>query len=116
MSSSISRRTSLRKWASFLAAIPVPVVIDHRGGRMSSKGPDGADMRAFRTLLDSREDIWTKVTCPDRLSPQGEPYDDFVEAVRPLVEDYQDRVLCGHLTGRTPIWSIAFPTMVAWWT
>jgi len=35
------------------------------------------------------------VTCPDRLSPQGEPYDDFVEAVRPLVEDYQDRVLWG---------------------
>jgi 2-pyrone-4,6-dicarboxylate lactonase len=35
------------------------------------------------------------VTCPDRLSLQGEPYDDFVAAVRPLVEDYQDRVLWG---------------------
>ena len=36
-----------------------------------------------------------ETTCPDRLSPQGEPYDDFVAAVRPLVEEYLDRVLLG---------------------
>jgi 2-pyrone-4,6-dicarboxylate lactonase len=52
-------------------------------------------MRAFRALLDSRDDIWTKVSCPDRLSAQGAPYDDFVAAVRPLVSDYPDRVLWG---------------------
>lgn len=79
----------------FLAAIPVPVVIDHMGRPDVSQGPDGADMRAFRALLDSRDDIWTKVTCPDRLDPKGPPYDDFVHAVRPLVEDYPDRVLWG---------------------
>lgn len=79
----------------FLAAIPVPVVIDHMGRPDVSQGPAGADMRAFRTLLDSRPDLWTKVTCPDRLDPLGPPYDDFVRAVRPLVEDYADRVLWG---------------------
>ena len=79
----------------FLAAIPVPVVIDHMGRPDVTQGPHGADMTAFRALLDSREDIWFKATCPDRLSPQGEPYDDFVAAVRPLVEDYPDRVLWG---------------------
>ncbi|MBN8848203.1 MULTISPECIES: amidohydrolase family protein [unclassified Sphingomonas] len=79
----------------FLAAIPVPVVIDHMGRPDVSQGPDGADMRAFRALLDSRDDIWTKVTCPDRLDAKGPPYDDFVRAVRPLVEDYPDRVLWG---------------------
>ncbi|MEZ0243531.1 MAG: amidohydrolase family protein [Sphingomonas sp.] len=79
----------------FLAAIPVPVVIDHMGRPDVTQGPDGADMLAFRALLDSREDIWFKATCPDRLSPQGEPYDDFVAAVRPLVEAYPDRVLWG---------------------
>jgi len=42
-------------------------VIDHMGRPDVSQGPDGADMRAFRRLLDSRADIWTKVTCPDRL-------------------------------------------------
>lgn len=79
----------------FLAAIPVPVVIDHMGRPDVSQGPDGADMRAFRKLLDSRNDIWTKVTCPDRLDPGGVPYDDFVRSVRPLVEAYPDRVLWG---------------------
>ncbi|MDB5438111.1 MAG: 2-pyrone-4,6-dicarboxylate hydrolase [Caulobacteraceae bacterium] len=86
---------SLEEMRPFIAAIPVPVVIDHMGRPDVTQGPTGADMTAFRSLLDSREDIWVKTTCPDRLSPQGEPYDDFVEAVRPLVEDYQDRVLWG---------------------
>lgn len=79
----------------FLDAIPVPLVIDHMGRPDVTQGPDGADMRAFRALLDSRDDIWVKTTCPDRLSPTGEPYDDFVDAVAPLVEAYQDRVLWG---------------------
>jgi 2-pyrone-4,6-dicarboxylate lactonase len=79
----------------FIAAIPVPVVIDHMGRPDVTQGPDGADMTAFRALLDSRDDIWVKVTCPDRLDPAGEPYDDDVGAVRPLVEAYPDRVLWG---------------------
>ena len=85
----------LAEMRAFLAAIPVPVVIDHMGRPDVKQGPDGPDMRAFRDLLESRDDIWVKVTCPDRLSPQGEPYDDFVRAVAPLVADYQDRVLWG---------------------
>jgi 2-pyrone-4,6-dicarboxylate lactonase len=85
----------LEELRPFLDAIPVPVVIDHMGRPDVAQGPRGADMNAFRTLLESRGDIWFKATCPDRLSPQGEPYDDFVAAVRPLVEDYSDRVLWG---------------------
>ena len=79
----------------FLKAIPTPIVIDHMGRPDVTQGPDGADMKAFRALLDSREDIWTKVTCPDRLDPVGPPYADFVRSVRPLVEAYSDRVLWG---------------------
>ena len=79
----------------FIDAIPTLIVVDHMGRPDVSQGPDGADMRAFRALLDSRADIWTKVSCPDRLSAQGPPYDDFVAAVRPLVADYPDRVLWG---------------------
>jgi len=86
---------SLEELRPFLAAIPVPIVIDHMGRPEVTQGPGGADMNAFRALLESRPDIWFKATCPDRLSPQGEPYDDFVAAVRPLVEDYPDRVLWG---------------------
>jgi 2-pyrone-4,6-dicarboxylate lactonase len=79
----------------FLDAIPTPLVIDHMGRPDVAQGPDGPDMRAFRALLDSRDDIWTKVTCPDRLDANGPPWDDFAAAVAPLVADYPDRVLWG---------------------
>jgi 2-pyrone-4,6-dicarboxylate lactonase len=79
----------------FLDAIPVPIVVDHMGRPDVTQGPDGPDMRAFRALLDSRADVWTKVSCPDRLDLAGQPYGDFVRSVRPLVQDYPDRVLWG---------------------
>ena len=77
----------------FLAAIPVPLVIDHMGRPDVTQGPDGADMRAFRALLDSRADAHFKATCPDRLDPAGAPWDDFARSVAPLVADYPDRAL-----------------------
>lgn len=85
----------LEEMKPFLSAIPVPIVIDHMGRPDVSQGPDGPDMTALRALLDSRDDIWIKVTCPDRLDPDGEPYIHFVAAVRPLVEAYPDRILWG---------------------
>lgn len=85
----------LEELRPFLDAIPTLIVVDHMGRPDVSQGSDGPDMRAFRNLLDSRDDIWTKVTCPDRLDEAGPPYDAFVEAVRPLVQDYPDRVLWG---------------------
>jgi len=85
----------LEEMRAFIAAIPVPVVIDHMGRPDVSQGPDGPDMRAFRSLLDSRDDIWFKATCPDRLDSGGDPWDQFAAAVRPLVEAYPDRCLWG---------------------
>ena len=84
----------------FIAALPVPVVIDHMGRPEVAQGPDGPDMRAFRALLDSRDDIWFKATCPDRLDNAnegggGDPWDAFAAAVAPLVADYPDRCLWG---------------------
>ncbi|MBL0923348.1 MAG: amidohydrolase family protein [Sphingomonadaceae bacterium] len=79
----------------FLASIPVPMVIDHMGRPDVTCGPDGPDMRAFRTLLDSRSDIYFKATCPDRLDPGGPPWDAFANAVAPLVADYPGRTLWG---------------------
>ena len=71
------------------------MVIDHMGRPNITQGPDGPDMQAFRSLLDSRPDIWFKATCPDRLDPGGYPWDDFAETVAPLVSSYADRVLWG---------------------
>ncbi|AMO71210.1 amidohydrolase family protein [Sphingorhabdus sp. M41] len=85
----------LDEMRAFIDAIPVPVVVDHMGRPDVSQGPDGPEMKAFRTLLESRPDIWFKATCPDRLDASGDPWNDFATAVRPLVEDYQDRVIWG---------------------
>jgi 2-pyrone-4,6-dicarboxylate lactonase len=90
----------LEELRPFMDAIPVPLVIDHMGRPNVTQGPEGADMKAFRRLLDSRDDIWFKATCPDRLDPPvagkgGYPWDAFADAVAPLVADYQDRVIWG---------------------
>ncbi len=85
----------LEEMRAFIGAIPVPVVVDHMGRPDVSHGPEGPDMKAFRSLLDSRSDIWFKATCPDRLDSKGDPWTDFARAVRPLVEDYPDRILWG---------------------
>ena len=90
----------LEELRPFMDAIPVPLVVDHMGRPDVRQGPDGADMRAFRRLLDSRDDIWFKATCPDRLDAikeggAGDPWDAFAAAVAPLVADYPDRCLWG---------------------
>lgn len=90
----------LEELRPFMDVIPVPMVIDHMGRPDVRQGPDGTDMRAFRNLLDGRDDIWFKATCPDRLDAVkegggGAPWDDFARAVAPLVADYPDRVLWG---------------------
>jgi 2-pyrone-4,6-dicarboxylate lactonase len=85
----------LEELIPFLASLPTTIVIDHMGRPDVSAGPDGPDMRALRALLDAHPNIWTKVTCPERLSFQGPPFDDFVAAVAPLLEAYADRVLWG---------------------
>ena len=85
----------LEELRPFLHAIPVPLVIDHMGRPDVSQGPDGPDMRAFRRLLDSRDDIHFKATCPDRLDSVGPPWNAFAEAVAPLAADYPDRCLWG---------------------
>lgn len=90
----------LEELRPFMDAIPVPLVIDHMGRPDVRQGPDGPDMRAFRRFLESRDDIWFKATCPDRLDAikeggQGDPWNAFAAAVAPLVADYPDRALWG---------------------
>jgi 2-pyrone-4,6-dicarboxylate lactonase len=79
----------------FIDAMPLPLVIDHMGRPDVTQGPEGPDMRAFRRLLESRDDIWFKPTCPDRLDPTGHQWTAFANAVAPLVADYPDRCIWG---------------------
>ena len=83
------------KMIPFLEAIPTTIVIDHMGRPSMSEGPDGPEIAAFKQLMRDHPNIWTKVTCPDRLSAQADPWDDFAQVVAPLVGEFPDRVLWG---------------------
>lgn len=85
----------LEELRGFIDAIPVPIVIDHMGRPDVTGGRASPEMKAFRTLLDSREDIHFKATCPDRLDTGGDPWNCFAAAVAPLVADYPGRALWG---------------------
>lgn len=82
------------KW-DFFTSLPVTIVVDHMGRPDVTKDPDGP---AFARFLDfmKRDNVWCKVTCPDRLSQSGPPtYDDFVPFARKVVESFPERVLWG---------------------
>lgn len=79
----------------FLAKLPTIIVVDHMGRPTIENGTKHADWRRFVTLMDTHEHIWSKVTCPERLSPMGPPYDDVVPFAAEIVERFPDRVLWG---------------------
>jgi 2-pyrone-4,6-dicarboxylate lactonase len=82
--------------ADFITALPAPVVVDHMGRPDVSKQVDGPDFERFLALMRTREDIWCKVTCPERLSVQGPPtFDDVLPFARRVVEQFPTRVLWG---------------------
>ena len=85
----------LEELLPFLEAIPTIIVVDHMGRPDIAQGPDGADITAFKHLLDTHPNIWTKVSGAERLSLDGPPFADFAEVVRPVVERFPDRVLWG---------------------
>lgn len=82
------------KW-DFFTSLPTTVVVDHMGRPDVTKSPDGPEFAQFLRFMD-RDNVWSKVTCPERLSKSGPPtYDDFVPFARTVVERFPDRVLWG---------------------
>lgn len=78
-----------------LAQFDCTIVVDHMGRPDVSEGLDGAGFQSFIQLLEDNPNIWTKVSCPERLTLDGPPYDDVVPFARTLVERFPDRVLWG---------------------
>jgi len=61
-----------------------------------SKPLDGPEFGLFLRLMRECSNVWSKVTCPDRLSVVGPPrYDDFIPFAKQLVDSFPDRVLWG---------------------
>jgi 2-pyrone-4,6-dicarboxylate lactonase len=85
----------LADFESFFTALPTIVVVDHMGVPDVRKGVDDPDNRRFLRMLETHPNIWTKVTCPERMTLVGQPYDDVVPFGRTLVEHFRDRVIWG---------------------
>jgi 2-pyrone-4,6-dicarboxylate lactonase len=83
------------RW-DFFTSIETRVIVDHMGCPDVSKPVDGPDFTRFVRLLDEHENIWTKVTCPERYSISGAPnFADAVPFAQRIVEEFPERVLWG---------------------
>jgi 2-pyrone-4,6-dicarboxylate lactonase len=81
---------------AFLASLPTTIVVDHMGRPDVTQPVDGPGFELFARLMREHPNVWSKVSCPERLSRLGPPgYGDFVPFARRLVEQFPDRVLWG---------------------
>lgn len=93
----------LPELADFFLSLPVPLVVDHMGRPDVRHDPDGPEFTRFLEFMAAKDDIWCKVTCPERLSHTGPPalggeraaYRDVVPFARRVVDRFPDRVLWG---------------------
>jgi 2-pyrone-4,6-dicarboxylate lactonase len=87
----------------FFTALPTAVVVDHMGRPDVRKPVDGPEFELFVRLMREHGNVWSKVSCPERLSVSGPPalhgeqaaYRDVVPFARRIVETFPDRVLWG---------------------
>jgi 2-pyrone-4,6-dicarboxylate lactonase len=85
----------LPDFEAFFTALPTTVVVDHMGTPTVKKGVNDPENLRFIRMLERHKNIWSKVTCPERMTLAGPPYDDVVPFGRTLVEHFPDRVLWG---------------------
>jgi 2-pyrone-4,6-dicarboxylate lactonase len=87
----------------FFTALPTTVVVDHMGRPDVTQAVDGPEFGLFLKMMREHHNIWSKVSCPERLSVSGPPalngeqnaYSDVVPFAKRLVETFPDRVLWG---------------------
>jgi 2-pyrone-4,6-dicarboxylate lactonase len=86
----------------FFGSLPTPVVVDHMGRPDVTAPVDGPEFGRFLRFVE-RNDVWVKVSCPERLTVSGPPavdgerdaYRDVVPFARRVVAEFGDRVLWG---------------------
>jgi 2-pyrone-4,6-dicarboxylate lactonase len=84
-----------------IAKLPVPVVIDHMARPDVSQSVNGPAFDSFLQLMQQHSHVWTKVSCPERLTkkpvdPNSQAnYTDVLPFSRAIVERFPERVLWG---------------------
>ena len=57
----------------FFTALPTIVVVDHMGRPDVTKPVDGPEFELFVEFMRQHNNVWSKVSCPERLSVSGPP-------------------------------------------
>jgi 2-pyrone-4,6-dicarboxylate lactonase len=91
----------LPELGDFFSALPTTSVVDHMGRPDVSKPVDGPEFELFLKFMTQHPNVWSKVSCPERLSVSGPPalngeqhaYRDVIAFARRIVETFPDRVL-----------------------
>ncbi|MEU8348816.1 amidohydrolase family protein [Streptomyces sp. NPDC048845] len=105
----------LEELEGFLGSLPTPLVVDHMGRPDVTRPVGDPEFTRFLRFTE-RNDVWVKVSCPERLSVTGpaaldgqrHPYTDVVPFARRVVEEFPESVLWGtdwphpNLTGHMP--------------
>ncbi|EKO3407682.1 amidohydrolase family protein [Vibrio fluvialis] len=81
--------------APFLLELDTQIVIDHMGRPDVALGVEHPNFQKFAQLLADNPHIWTKVSCPERLTQTPPDYSDVVPFARYLVEHFPNQVLWG---------------------
>jgi len=87
----------------FFTELPTTVVVDHMGRPDVGKAVDGPEFALFVNFMREYPNVWSKVSCPERLSVTGPKarngeraaYRDVVPFAKRIVETFPDRVLWG---------------------
>ncbi|MFJ2263105.1 amidohydrolase family protein [Streptomyces sp. NPDC087844] len=87
---------------TFFGSLPVPLVVDHMGRPDVTRPVDGPQFTRFLRFVEDN-DVWVKVSCPERLTVTGpaalhgerHAYTDVVPFARRVVAEFPDRVLWG---------------------
>ena len=85
----------LDEMGPFLKSLPTTLVFDHMACPNVKEGVDGKHFQNWLKALDANKTWITKVTCPERFTLAGPPYDDVVPFARAIVERFPDRVIWG---------------------
>ena len=93
-------------WDFFTAVhddLATTIVVDHMGRPDVTQPIDGPEFTLFLKFMQQHANVWSKVSCPERLSITGpkalngerNAYTDVVPFARRVVEQFPDRVLWG---------------------
>ena len=87
----------------FFTVLPNTIVVDHMGRPDVGKPLNGPEFELFVKFMREHPNVWSKVSCPERLSVTGpnalngqqSAYQDVVPFARRIVQSFPDRVLWG---------------------